>query len=90
MEFEFNINKSNTNKIKHGIDFVEAQQLWNDFNRIEIPTKFLDEEWFVLIAKLNEKYWSAVFTYRNNKIRIISVRRSRKNEKEIYESKRVR
>ncbi len=83
---EFDENKSKINKSKHGIDFVEAQGLWNDPERIEIPTKYLDESRFVLVAKLKDKHWSAVFTYRGKKIRIISVRRSRENEKEIYES----
>jgi len=86
MEFEFNENKSKANKEKHGIDFIEAQKLWNDPDRIEIPTKYLDEPRYVLIAMINDKHWSAIFTYRNKKIRLISVRRSRKNEKEIYES----
>lgn len=86
MEFEFDENKSKANKEKHGIDFIEAQELWNDPDRIEIPTKYLDEPRYVLIAMINNKLWSAIFTYRNNKIRLISARRSRKNEKEIYES----
>ena len=86
MDFEFDKNKSKANKNKHGIDFIEAQKLWNDPGRIEIPTKYLDEPRYVLIATINNKHWSAVFTYRNNKIRLISVRRSRENEKEIYES----
>ena len=86
MEFEFDENKSKANKDKHGINFIEAQELWNDPDRIEIPTKHLDEPRYVLIAMINNKHWSAIFTYRNNKIRLISVRRSRKDEKEIYES----
>ncbi len=86
MEFEFDSNKSKANKDKHGINFIEAQQLWDDPDRIEIPTKYLDEPRYVLIGMINNKYWSAIFTYRNNKVRIITVRRSRENEKEIYES----
>lgn len=86
MEFEFDRNKSTANKNKHGINFVEAQKLWDDTNRIEIPAKFLDEPRYILIGKIKNKYWTAVFTYRNNKIRLISVRRARKNEEEIYES----
>ena len=86
MDFEFDTNKSKANKNKHGIDFIEAQKLWDDPDRIEIPTKYLDEPRYVLIAMINNKHWSAIFTYRNNKIRLISVRRSRENEKEIYES----
>ena len=86
MEFEFHQNKSKANKEKHGIDFVEAQKLWDDTSRIEIPAKYLDEPRYILIGKIKNKYWTAVFTYRNYKIRLISVRRARKNEKEIYKS----
>lgn len=86
MEFEFHEIKSKANKDKHDIDFIEAQKLWIDPDRIEIPTKHLDEQRYVLIAMINNKHWSAIFTYRENKIRLISVRRSGKNEKEIYES----
>ena len=86
MNFEFDKNKSTTNKQKHGIDFVEAQKLWDDPERLEIPTKNLDEPRFVLIAKIDDKCWSAIFTYRNENVRLISVRRSRKSEKSFYES----
>ncbi|HEX9971445.1 MAG TPA: BrnT family toxin [bacterium] len=86
MQFEFDENKSKSNKQKHGIDFVEAQKLWDDPDRVEIPTKYIDEPRSVLIGKINDSYWSAIFTYRNKNIRVISVRRSRENEKEIYES----
>ena len=65
---------------------MEAQKLWEDPYRIEIPAKYLDEPRYLLIGKINDKHWAAIFTYRNNKIRIISVRRAKKNEKEIYES----
>lgn len=86
MEFEFDKRKSQINKKKHGIDFIEAQALWNDPDRIEIPTKTVDEQRFLIVAKLSDQYWSGIITYRNEKIRIISVRRSRKEEIEIYES----
>ena len=86
MEFEFDLEKSINNKNKHGIDFYEAQILWQDPDRIEIPAKDLDEQRYLLIAIFKEKLWSAIYTYRKDKIRVISVRRSRKNEKEIYES----
>jgi uncharacterized DUF497 family protein len=86
MEYEFDLEKSLQNKNKHGIDFYEAQMLWQDPDRIEIPAKDLDEPRYLLIATFKDKLWSAIYTYRKDKIRIISVRRSRKNEKEIYES----
>jgi len=85
MDFEFDPNKSRKNKKKHGIDFIKAKELWNDPDRIEIPTKFLDEPRYVLIGKIDDVFWSAIFTYRGDKIRLISVRRERRNERGIYE-----
>ena len=87
MEFEFDETKSQSNKEKHGIDFVEAQELWEDIERLEIPARTEDERGYLAIGKIKEKHWSAVMTYRNEKIRIISVRRARKEEVAIYESK---
>jgi uncharacterized DUF497 family protein len=86
MEFQFDERKSRVNKRKHGIDFVEAQAIWDDPDRIEIRAKTIDEERFLIIGKISDKYWSTIITYRNEIIRIISARRSRKEEIEIYES----
>ena len=86
MEFEFDHKESKSNEQKHGIDFYEAQKLWDDTDFIEIPVKTSDEPRFMVIGKISGKYWSGVITYRNEKIRIISVRRSRKEEIDIYES----
>ncbi len=86
MVFEFDQNKSKTNKLKHGIDFKKAQMLWEDSEKIIIPAKNLAEPRYLLIGKIDEKHWSTIYTIRDNKIRIISVRRSRNEEKEIYEN----
>lgn len=86
MEFEFDPNKSESNKQKHGIDFHEAQELWDDPDYIEIPVKTSDEPRFLVIGKISGKHWSGIITYRTEKIRIISGRRSRKEEVDIYES----
>ena len=86
MEFEFDPQKSERNKEKHGIDFHEAQELWDDPDFIEVPVKANDEQRFLVIGQISGKHWSGVITYRDEKIRIISVRRSRKEEVEIYES----
>jgi uncharacterized protein len=86
MEFEFDENKSKINQEKHGIDFVEAQQLWRDPNKIELLAKTEDEPRFMLIGKIGGKHWSAIITYRQTNIRLISVRRSRTNEVNLYES----
>jgi len=84
--FEFDPEKSQSNLEKHGIDFVEAQELWNDPDYIEIKAKSEDEPRSLIIGRIGEKYWSAVVTFRSPKIRIISVRRSRKSEVKLYES----
>jgi uncharacterized DUF497 family protein len=86
MEFEFDPKKSESNKEKHGIDFYEARELWDDPDFIEIPVKAGDEQRLLAIGQISGKHWSGVITYRTEKIRIISVRRSRKEEVEIYES----
>ncbi len=86
MEFVFDPKKSESNKKKHSIDFYEAQELWGDPDFIEIPVKTNDEPRFMIIGKIEGKHWSGVITYRTEKIRIVSVRRSRKEEVDIYES----
>jgi len=87
MNFEFDPKKSSDNFKKHGVDFEEAQMLWLDYLGVEINAQTIGEQRRLLIAKLNHNIWSAVFTYRNKSIRIISVRKSRKNEKEIYNNR---
>jgi len=86
MQFEFDPEKSEKNKEKHGIDFYEAQALWDDPDLIEIPAKTTDEPRFLVIGKIAGLHWSGVITYRSKGIRLISVRRSRKEEIETYES----
>lgn len=85
--FEFDETKSDTNKAKHGIDFVTAQALWADDDLVIFPAKSLEgEARSGAIARLNGKHWTAYFTMRDENIRLISVRRSRKNEEEFYEN----
>ena len=86
MEFEFDKQKSRSNKEKHGIDFVEAQTLWHDISRVEIPARTKDEPRMLVIGEINMKCWTAVVTCRGIKTRIISVRRSRPEEVRMYES----
>ena len=86
MPFEYDLPKSASNRVKHGIDFEEAQRLWDDEFLIEIPAKNLDEPRFLVIGKINGKHWSAVITYRGENMRIISARRSRDEEIELYEN----
>lgn len=89
MPFEFDQRKSLGNKNKHGIDFIEAKALWEDPDRVVIPAQTVDEPRFMIISDLNGTVWSGVFAIRDKNIRIISVRRSRKEEIELYESERI-
>jgi uncharacterized DUF497 family protein len=88
--FEYDQTKSQTNQQKHGINFIEAQQLGEDDNLLEFPARKVEsEERFFAIGIINQKYWTAVITYRSDIIRIISVRRSRTEEIKVYESRRI-
>ena len=86
MDFEYDPTKSLSNKAKHGIDFETAQAMWDDPDLLEIPARTTDEPRFLVVGRIGEKHWSAVITYRGEARRIISVRRSRPEEIELYES----
>ena len=84
MEFEFDATKSSSNKAKHDIDFITAQSLWSDVSRLEIAAHSLDEPRFQVLGLIGDRVWSAFITYRDEKIRINSVRRARENEEKLY------
>ncbi|MGH8182634.1 MAG: BrnT family toxin [Rhodanobacteraceae bacterium] len=84
--FEFDEAKSLSNKIKHGMDLVDAQRLWDDPSLLQIPAKVVDEPRYLVIGIIDGRHWSAVITYRGSNTRIISVRRSRIEEVALYES----
>ncbi len=86
LSFEYDQNKSTQNLAKHGIDFDTAQSLWSDPDLLEVPAKTTDEARFIVIGKISMMHWSAIITYRDKNIRIISVRRSRIEEVKLYES----
>ncbi len=85
MKFEFDAEKSDANMRKHGINFAQAQALWDDDNRIELPTNFVTEQRYTVTGNIDAKLWTAAVTYRDENIRIISVRRARKKEIALYE-----
>ncbi len=88
MDFEYDPQKSESNKIKHGIDFEEAQALWDDYDAYEYLTGTGHEDRYLVIGKIDEVLWTAVITYRNKRIRIISVRRSRYRELDDYNNRK--
>lgn len=85
-DFEYDHKKSISNLKKHGIDFDAAQELWLDPNIVEVQAKSENEPRCLVVAQIAKKHWSAVITQRGSVIRIISVRRSRNTEVELYES----
>ncbi|MBQ4568293.1 MAG: BrnT family toxin [Desulfovibrio sp.] len=86
MKFEYDPAESSANKVKHGLDFEEAQALWEDDNLLIFPLRFEDEPRQACIGKISGKCWTVIITCRCSVVRIISVRRSRKDEVHAYES----
>ena len=90
MRFEFDPKKSAANKVTHGIDFIDAQALWTDLDRLEVPARPMDEPRVTIIGRIAQAFWSATVTYRHeDTIRIISVRRAREYEKARYRRRDV-
>ena len=84
MDFEFDPAKSASNERKHGIDFVTAQALWLDPDRLEIRARSVDEARIQVIGTIAKHAWSAFITVRGERVRIISVRRARDEEEKRY------
>ncbi len=89
MGFEYDPDKSRRNQEKHGIDFEQAQSLRDDPDLLEIPARTTDEPRFLVVGRIGTRHWSAVITYREGRIRLISVRRARKEEVALYENESI-
>jgi hypothetical protein len=85
VEFEWDGAKSASNKAKHGIGFDEATALWEDSGLVILPSRYPDEERFLDIGAIGSVFWTAIFTERSERIRLISVRHARAAERQIYE-----
>jgi hypothetical protein len=83
--FEYDEARSLANRAKHGIDFIEAQELWLDPDLLRLSARSDTEPRLLFIGRLGEKHWSAIATQRGEAIRLISVRRSRPKEVQAYE-----
>lgn len=88
MEFEYDPDKSESNRRKHGVDFEEAQALWLDPHAVTAKVWEEPEERWALFAVMGGKHWTAIYTVREGRVRIISVRRSRGREEELYEGRK--
>jgi uncharacterized protein len=86
MRFEFDPEKSVSNHAKHGIDFIEAQKLWNDPFLLIVEAKTIDEARYLAIGQIGFHHWTGVYTLRHGNVRIVSVRRAREEEVRYYES----
>ena len=86
VDFEFDPRKSAANLAKHGIDFVSAQELWLDPDMLEIDARSREEPRTLVLGRIGSVLWSAIVTSRVGRIRIISVRRARAEERKLYEA----
>ena len=86
MKFEYDSNKSITNRQKHGVDFEEAKTIWNTDNVI-LRALSIDEDRYMIIGEINGRLYSCIYTLRGEIVRIISCRRSRNREEKIYYEK---
>lgn len=96
MEFEWDVPKNQTNIIKHGISFQEAQEVFKDpklltyvddrFNYEEIRKLSIGQ---LLLPQLPIIVVLVVHTDRNGVIKIISARRANKKERRTYEQQSV-
>ncbi len=82
--FEYDPDKSDANRIKHGIDFDQAQAIWSDEARLAYASNANGEPRWIVVGLIGDRVWAAVHTIRGDRIRIISVRRARKEEVEHY------
>ena len=89
MSFEFDQHKSQSNKLKHGIDFIDAQALWADPNAIIVPVMTDPESRWIVVGRILNISWTAVVTFRGSNVGIISCRRSRKKELDAYEKQKT-
>ena len=88
MEFEWDEVKRLANIKRHGLDFVRAKEIWQG-PVLEIPSSqsHHGEERMIALGRIDGRLVAVVFTWRQERRRIISARAARKDEKEIYHKK---
>jgi hypothetical protein len=84
VKFEWDSAKSGSNQAKHGISFGQAVSLW-DGVVVSFKSHQPGELRQLVIGRINGKTWTAIITERGDTIRIISVRRARETEEQLYE-----
>jgi uncharacterized DUF497 family protein len=88
MEFEYDPGKDASNQTKHGLSLAAGEALFADPDRLILPSirKIDGEERFKVVARWQDKLHTAVFVWRDGRIRLISVRRSNDGEERAYHS----
>lgn len=87
--FELDSEKARTNLADHKITFDEAKSVFIDPLAVSghDPDHSYDESRYMMMgASLNGHLLAVVFTYRSDKIRLISARKITKRERKIYEN----
>ncbi|MBI3535401.1 MAG: BrnT family toxin [Deltaproteobacteria bacterium] len=84
--FEWDSLKSDNNKVKHGISFREGLEIWQGVHLVVEGIAYgkRGENRGATIGYVVSEVYTAIWTRRNNKIRIISIRRARDGEKEVF------
>lgn len=88
--FEYDPAKSAKNLAKHGVDFEQAQALWDDPDLIEVRLAYPDEPRWAVVGMMGGRHWTGIVTRRGDNTRIISVRRSHPKEERAYEDHKER
>ncbi len=91
MKFEWDENKNKSNLEKHGIDFNQAKEVFNDKDKIEITDKREDygEERTKIIGKAMDLLLSVIYTMRDATVRLISARASSRKERKDYNNNKT-
>ena len=89
MAYEWDNRKAEANHRKHGVDFADAVAVFSDEFAISIPGEEGEEERFVTLGTdALGRILVVVYSWRGERIRIISARRATRAERKPYEGKR--
>jgi uncharacterized protein len=76
--------KRQANIVKHGLDFVDAREIFDGRPMLSAASARDNEERFVTIARLQGRFVTIVWTWREPVRRIFSLRRARDAETRAY------
>ena len=84
MDFESDPLKEESNLSKHGVDFIEAQELWEVRNVVSRAGRVKGEERWGIVGRLRDRLYVAIFTLRGGRVRLISCHRADANWEKLY------